>query len=763
LEPRDDDRNSGIRRQRAIYRAAGGLLIAVDCRRLPFPTTIATIGSSNFGAVGTDQESTMAEPLADPEPPATAPSEDRLDSWKEIAAYLKRDVTTVQRWEKRESMPVHRHVHDKLGTVYAFRADLNAWARGRNLRVASDQETAPEATADPLVTPAGTIEESGSALLSVSSTSEAASPLSHEQGRRKRRLMAAAAVVAAVGSVAWLFERRDLLRRVSLSEARFEQLTDFDGTEQAAAISRDGRFATFLSDRDGPMDVWLTQIGTGEFHNLTRGGFKELVNPSVRTLGFSPDGSSVTFWTRKGDGSNPGDIGIWALPILGGQPRPYLEGAAEFDWSDDGSRLVYHTTGPGDPMFVKNHVQEPAGRQIFAAPPGLHGHFPLWGPAQAFIYFVQGSLPAAMDIWRIKPAGGLPERITHHNSRVSHPVLLNQRTLIYLASDPGGSGSRLYSVDVDRRIPHVMSSGLGNYTSLAASADGRRLVATVTSPKGTLWRLPIADTASETSAATRISLTTGSGSSPRLGSGYLLYVSSKGASEGIWKLADGKTTQLWNAASVRIIGGPEIAPDGRRIAFSIERSGRTMLYVMNADGADARLVTESLALQGTPAWAPDGQSITSAALDNGVPRLYRIPLDERPPVRWMQEYSVDPVWDPNGRFIVYSGPDIGTRFPVKAAAIDASPYPLPGLTLTRGARHLRFLPGHRALVVMRGEIEHKNLWLIDLDTGTERQLTNLGSDFNLRDFDVSPDGREIVLDRMQEQSDVVLIDLPRDD
>src|ERR1700691_357091 len=61
-------------------------------------------------------------------------SEDRLDSWKEIAAYLKRDVTTVQRWEKREGMPVHRHLHDRLGSVYASRAELDAWTRSRNLR-----------------------------------------------------------------------------------------------------------------------------------------------------------------------------------------------------------------------------------------------------------------------------------------------------------------------------------------------------------------------------------------------------------------------------------------------------------------------------------------------------------------------------------------------------------------------------------------------------------------------------------------------------
>ena len=63
----------------------------------------------------------MTEPVSPDSPPPTSAADDRLDSWKEIAAYLKRDVTTVQRWEKREGMPVHRHLHDKMGSVYALR------------------------------------------------------------------------------------------------------------------------------------------------------------------------------------------------------------------------------------------------------------------------------------------------------------------------------------------------------------------------------------------------------------------------------------------------------------------------------------------------------------------------------------------------------------------------------------------------------------------------------------------------------------------
>jgi len=412
-------------------------------------------------------------------------------------------------------------------------------------------------------------------------------------------------------------------------------------------------------------------------------------------------------------------------------------------------------------MYVRDSGHPSEAREIFSAPPGLHSHFLVWSPDQAFIYFVQGAVPNRMDIWRIRPAGGTPERITNHDSLVSHPVFLNARTLLYLASDSDGSGPWIHSLDVDRRIPRRVSSGIDRYTSLAASADGRRLVATLASPKGTLLRVPITGARAEASAARRIPLTTGNGSSPRLGIGYLLYISSNGASDSIWKLQGDRATELWSAPDTRIIGGPAIARDERRIAFSIRQSGQTLLYVANADGTDARIVTRSLELQGAPAWTPDGQSITVAAVVDGIPRLFNVPVDGRPPTPLVEEYSVDPVWSPDGDVVVFSGADIGTKFAVKAVKADGSAYRLPNLTLTRGARHLSFMPGRRSLVVLRGEIEHKNLWLIDLETGAEQQLTDLAPDFDLRDFDISPDSRDIVLEQVQEHSDIVLLEVPR--
>jgi len=76
----------------------------------------------------------------------------RLESWKEIAVYLGRDVTTVRRWEKREGLPVHRLQHSKLGSVYAYTAELDAWRGERAPATATD---GPDAPAVPEVVPRG--------------------------------------------------------------------------------------------------------------------------------------------------------------------------------------------------------------------------------------------------------------------------------------------------------------------------------------------------------------------------------------------------------------------------------------------------------------------------------------------------------------------------------------------------------------------------------------------------------------------------------
>ncbi len=145
-------------------------------------------------------------------------------------------------------------------------------------------------------------------------------------------------------------------------------------------------------------------------------------------------------------------------------------------------------------MFVTDASRQSEGQRIFTAPAGRHAHFPLVvarrdGPSTSS----KVRCPDQLDIWRISADGGPAERITSHNGRVSHPVLLNRRTLVYLASDPDGSGPWLHSVDVERRIPHRLSTGVDRYD--VAGGERRRTPTGchVASPRRTLWRLPIDD------------------------------------------------------------------------------------------------------------------------------------------------------------------------------------------------------------------------------------------------------------------------------
>ncbi len=131
---------------------------------------------------------------------------------------------------------------------------------------------------------------------------------------------------------------------------------------------------------------------------------------------------------------------------------------------------------------------------------------------------------------------------------------------------------------------------------------------------------------------------------------------------------------------------------------------------MRGDGTDAHVVARTLNLQGAPAWSPDGLSIVSAADDHGVSHLFRVPVSGGAPETLIREYSMDPAWSLGGRFLVYSGPDIGTNFSVQAVAADAKMRPLPALTLTRGARHLAFLPNGHELAFLRGDMQHRDLW-----------------------------------------------------
>jgi Tol biopolymer transport system component len=180
---------------------------------------------------------------------------------------------------------------------------------------------------------------------------------------------------------------------------------------------------------------------------------------------------------------------------------------------------------------------------------------------------------------------------------------------------------------------------------------------------------------------------------------------------------------------------------------------------MNSNGTGVTELASSLTVRGAPAWSPGGDWLTLAAEQGKTAGLFNVPLNGGQPIPLIEGQAANPVWSPDGRFVIYSGAEVGTTFPLKAATVDGRPYRTSDVVLSRGANRFSFVPG-QGLLVLKGDIWHKNFWLIDLVSGQQRQLTNFSREFVINDFDVSPDGREIIFSRVKENSDIVLIDIP---
>jgi Tol biopolymer transport system component/tRNA A-37 threonylcarbamoyl transferase component Bud32 len=564
--------------------------------------------------------------------------------------------------------------------------------------------------------------------------------------------LAAVALGSMIALTAWL-ARRDNVVAVGnpLDAAQFTRLTDFEGAELDAAVSPDGKFVTFLSDRDGPFHVWLGQIGSGRFVDLTPDTADQKPIAPVRGVGFTAEGSEI--WLGGGP-----DRRLRLLPLTGGAPRAFLaDSIVNIAWSPDGARLVYHSRADGDPMFVADR-NGANPRQILVSEPGEHNHFPVWSLDQQWIYFVHGTPNTfEMDLYRIAVSGGKPERLTQHNGDVSYPTPIDSRTVLYVARDEDRSGPWLWALDVPRKTTRRVSVGLEQYTSLAATVDGRRIVATLANPTASLWSIPLLDRIADERDVKAYPLPTVRALAPRFSKEALFYLSR----DGLWRFQDGQAFEIWKGSEGALLEAPGVSPDGRRLTIVVRRQGKVVLNVVSADGSQQQPLTDSINVRGSSAWSPDGRWIVTGGSDGRGPGLFKIPVEGGPPVRLVTGTAVNPVWSPDGRLIVYNGENVAGSAPLRAVSAEGDSITLPTIRVATAlnGESFRFLPNGKGLVYTREFWPPQNFWMLDLVSRTTRRLSRLTTTAVIRSFDISPDGKQIVFDRLRENSDIVLIDL----
>ena len=339
---------------------------------------------------------------------------------------------------------------------------------------------------------------------------------------------------------------------------------------------------------------------------------------------------------------------------------------------------------------------------------------------------------------------------------------IDDRTLLFVAPDQDRSGPWLWALEVDRKVTRRVSIGLERYLSVAASADGRRLVASVATSTAGLWSVPLRDRLAEEGDVTRYEVPTVRALAPRFGGAASLYfLSSTGPGDGLWRVRDGKAVELWKGSEGALLESPAVSPSGDRAAVVLRTQKRLHLAVLSPDGAEHRSLADSIDVRGTAAWSPDESWIVTGGSDAEGPGLFKIPTADGTPVRLVMGAAFDPVWSPDGSLIVYVGQE-NANAPLLAVRPDGTPVSLPPIKVPAGGGgRARFLPDGTGVVYMQGPDGTRDFWLLDLASNRSRQLTRFANPATMNTFDIAPDGKQIVFDRLRENADIRLIDLPK--
>jgi len=502
--------------------------------------------------------------------PDTSPREDRLDSWKEIAAYLNRSVRTLHRWEKDEGLPVRRHQHKELGSVFAYKRELDAWIGARSPDPDSQVQLEQPASAP-------------RSRLTVAFT------------------LAAAALV--VGAIAYLVASRS---RPDGAQGRtpvagLELVSTFAGSHRWPSLSPDGRMMAFVSDANGTPQVWVKSLGSGIPIQITFGDL-----PAIRPR-WSASGDRIIYSVRGG--------GIWSVAPLGGESRRIVEHGWNAELSPDGKRLVFERP---EQILIANAD----GTNVVPMPglerksiPYFGDAWPTFSPDGTLIAVFFGEQGRYGDYWVMPAAGGAPRRLTTDLAEGGAPAWTLDGQFLVVPSARAGS-LNLWRVPIAGGVPEALTTGPGEDLDPIVSPDGGTLL--FANMKRT-WTVVVHDVKS---GARRTLLEK---RTPLVYPAYspdgrriaLMGRNSRGDMHLFVMNADGSQLMPVTGGEGELNIMPRWGSDGETLYFYQVRPGQTFRSVSVSGGASREIAPWSLRRQLAAEVDPRGRLAVYSAVDQG--------------------------------------------------------------------------------------------------------------------------------------------------
>jgi len=547
-----------------------------------------------------------------------------------------------------------------------------------------------------------------------------------------------------------------------------------EGNVESAAVSPDGKYIAYSLEESGRRSLWTKHLGSGSRVQIVPTSEAVGLNASS----FSADGGYVYY--TKVDDDNPQGA-LFEVAVLGGtskriasavsQPVSHAPGTGQLAFGR------YHVNGPADEIFIADANGANERRVLTVSEPNwLGGSTPVWSPDGKLLAMSYGSETRNVTTGRllgmtvvVVPAGGgsLTPLASPHWLYSGTPAWFSDGSGLAVAARETALGApQIWQISYPQGRLQRITNDLNGYGlfSLTLTADSRALVAVQSSSTSSIWIAPASDTASARPLTSGRNVLEGTRGLTWTPDGKILYESNVNGRASIWIVsADGAEPRaLTNSAEEDT--APEVSADGRDVFFGSHRTGGSQVWRMSIDGANPIQVTRPAG--GVPSFSlsPDGRWVIFAPWVGGILKVPVEGGDSRALVS--TGAGRYPQVSPDGTLFAYFADDSKThRETIAIARFDDGTFlrafQLPITTAItfdeRAYFHgFHWSPDGRALIYINTIAGVSNLWRQPLDGGQPTQLTNFPSD-RIFNFAYSRDGARIAFARGSQTSDAVLI------
>jgi Tol biopolymer transport system component len=649
-------------------------------------------------------------------PPGNKPpsDDDRLESWKEVAAYLKHSERTVRRWESAEGLPVHRHRHEQRGSVYAFRSELDAWRTQRSQR-------------SPVFQSAATIETPA-------------------RGRRVFWSLLSLFGVALVLLGFWMRPREK-------PDPIPVPITTYQGNELDPAFSPDGSQIAFTwngSQQDN-YDIYVRPLAQDRPVRLTWDPAEEF-NPV-----WSPDGRTLAFLRKL----SQNEMQVLAISASGGPARPlvrfFFQQQPKFRtrflaWRAGSRQLaVAGRNSPQEP-YALWAIEDHGSKFRLTAPPGVENMLgdlnPAYAPDGRSLLFTRGRSKFTSELHLLPlSADGTPEGdpkpLAQGIIGANAPVWLNDGRIVFHRFL---QGEGLWMLRVPENRPARVGFAASPAEMPAFSIHGSRLAYAAGGLDFNIWSVELAAPDRVAGSPKRAVVSTQIESAPAVSPDgrVLAFASTRSGKYAIWLSGmNGQHAVQLTTLPQRSAHDPRWSPDGNWLIFESRKEGRSDVFAIRPDGSSVRQLTTDPADDLAVNWSRDGAWVYFSSNRGGRWDVWKTHWETGREVRVTTSGGLSPTESPNGRYLYYVKVEPWCCF-LWRAPVNGGPEELV-LSRFPVAAYRGFVALDDAVYfISKNEGSGENaLFLLKPSSGAVTRITSLGNGF-IAYPGITPDRRRIL-------------------